>query len=90
MRRNAGGNANAKNQGGADKNNQGQYMLGKTKKFYLERYAGIIDYLLSIDAHDCSEIKNVGRSMDYTACVRILYMKYNFCNRSMRWLKKDY
>lgn len=47
-------------------------MLGKTKKFYYERYAGIIDYLLSVDAGDSAEVKNIGRSMDYTACVSII------------------
>ncbi len=48
---------------------QNQYMLGKTKKFYFERYAGIIDYLLSIDAADSTEVKNIGHSLDYHACV---------------------
>lgn len=46
-------------------------MLGKTKKFYFERYAGIIDFLLSIDAGESAEIKNIGHSLDYHACVSL-------------------
>ena len=52
--------------------NQNQYMVGKTKKFYFERYSGIIDYLLSLDAYDSTEMKNIGRSLDYHACVSLV------------------
>eukprot|EP00347_Sterkiella_histriomuscorum_P014360 403361169 len=48
---------------------QGQFMLGKTKKFYFERYAGIIDYLVSLVAEESKENYCIGRSLDYIACI---------------------
>ncbi|CDW82255.1 UNKNOWN [Stylonychia lemnae] len=52
------------------KNQPNQMLLGKTKKFQYERFASIIDYLLSLDVHECNEVKsNIGRSIDFTACI---------------------
>jgi hypothetical protein len=45
--------------------------MGKTKKFPVERYLAIIDYLLSLEAEGSIEHKNLSRSIDYLACVSL-------------------
>lgn len=50
----------------------GQNLMGKTKKFPIERFFGIVDFLLSILASDSTEQKNMSRSLDYMAAVNSL------------------
>jgi len=46
--------------------------MGKTKKFPVERFLAIIDYLLSLEAEGSIEHKNLSRSIDYLACINSL------------------
>lgn len=46
-------------------------MLG-TKKFSVERFLAIVDYLISLDAENSTEHKNLSRSCDYLACINSL------------------
>jgi hypothetical protein len=50
----------------------GQNLMGKTKKFPIERFFGIADFLLSILASDSTEQKNISRSLDFQAAVNSL------------------
>lgn len=53
---------------GTDKN-KGINMIGKTKKFGLERLCAIIEYMVSLYAAGCKENLNLNRSIDFNACV---------------------
>ena len=47
-------------------------LTGKTKKFGIDRYFAILDFLLSITAMDSYEVKNYGHTLDYLATINSL------------------
>ena len=49
------------------------YLLGKSKRFTLERYSAVLDYLMSIQAENCYENKHVdGHSLEYFSTINSL------------------
>ena len=47
--------------------------MGKSKRFTLERYSAVLDYLISIQAEECYENKKItGHSLDYYATINSL------------------
>lgn len=48
-------------------------MLGKSKKFSLERYAAILDFFLSLEAPESQECRRVlGHTLDYHSTINSL------------------
>jgi hypothetical protein len=47
-------------------------LLGKSKKFSIERFVAILDYFVMLKAEDTHEAKLVGHSMDYLATLNSL------------------
>ena len=57
----------------ADTNTKQKAILtGKTKKFGIDRYFAILDFLLSITAIESYEVKNYGHTLDYLATINSL------------------
>ena len=49
------------------------YLLGKSKRFTLERYSAVLDYLMSIQAENCYENKEIdGHSLEYFSTINSL------------------
>lgn len=47
-------------------------MVGKSKRFSLERYSAILDYLMSTQAEHCQENIIAGHSLEYFATINSL------------------
>ena len=48
------------------------YLLGKSKRFTLERFTAVLDFLLSLYAEHCYENKLHGHSLEYYAIINSL------------------
>ena len=47
--------------------------MGKSKRFTLERYSAVLDYLMSVQAEECYENKQItGHSLDYYSTLNSL------------------
>ena len=47
--------------------------MGKSKRFNLERYSAVLDYLMSVQAEECYENKQItGHSLDYYSTLNSL------------------
>ena len=57
---------------GAGANKEGKSMVGKSKRFTLERYAAVLDYLISTQAEEAQENKMYGHSLEYYATINSL------------------
>jgi hypothetical protein len=47
-------------------------LLGKSKRFNIDRYLAILDYFVHLTAGDTSEAKLIGHSLDYLATLNSL------------------
>ena len=53
-------------------NNQNSAMVGKSKRFSLERYSAVLDYLVSTQAEEAQENQIHGHSLEYFATINSL------------------
>jgi hypothetical protein len=61
------------------------FMLGKSKRFNLERFSAVLDFMLSLYAEKCVENKLYGHSLEYYAALNNL-VNYGLLKKS--YLKK--
>lgn len=63
------------------------YMLGKSKRFNLDRFTAILDFLLSLYAEKCTENQLHGHSLEFYAALNSLtndgLLKKSFLKRAM-------
>ena len=68
------------------KDKQQPYLLGKSKRFNLERFTAVLDFLLSLYAEECNENKNHGQSLEFYSTLNSLaddgLLKKNVVKRS--------
>ena len=58
---------------GQDGNKAKEFLKGKSKRFSLERYSAVLDYLMSIQAENCYENKEInGHSLEYFSTINSL------------------
>ena len=61
--------------GNANKNfdeKKGQHMVGKTKRFVIDRLAGIVDYLTSLEIEGAEECRKLNHTAEFHACINSL------------------
>ena len=58
--------------GNANDAKKGVNLLGKTRRFSLDRLVAIADYLASLEIDGASEINRVNHSAEYYACINSL------------------
>eukprot|EP00355_Strombidium_rassoulzadegani_P000262 CAMPEP_0168609292 /NCGR_PEP_ID=MMETSP0449_2-20121227/1119_1 /TAXON_ID=1082188 /ORGANISM="Strombidium rassoulzadegani, Strain ras09" /LENGTH=206 /DNA_ID=CAMNT_0008649407 /DNA_START=18 /DNA_END=634 /DNA_ORIENTATION=+ len=78
MRMRAGGNANA----GGVKN--GVHLVGKTKRFGIDRMIAIADFLTSLEIDGAAEVKRINHSAEFFACVNTLVKEGLLKKQTMR------
>ena len=51
---------------------KGQHMVGKTKRFVIDRLAGIVDYLTSLEIEGAGECRKLNHTAEFHACINSL------------------
>jgi hypothetical protein len=51
---------------------KGTHLVGKTKRFVIDRLAGIVDYLTSLEIEGAEECKKLNHTAEFHACINSL------------------
>lgn len=61
-----------KQTGNANKQKAQQYMMGKTRRFSLDRVSAILDYLTSLEIEGCEEVNKINHTAEFYSCINSL------------------